>query len=553
MPVAHRVGPNGADSPSTVWPGIRLRSKRARVSIIASVFEFLDNGAFHTDLRLKMVEQSSGNALAAKVESNRSCFSPEQTRRSRASCAAAGILVPHSLRRSFALSPTVGRRSQARWSHPTMLLLAVLSVVGCSQSKKVQADRPLAVIASGDTAGWIVPCGCTSKQDGGLLRRATYVKQAREQANVVLVDVGGAPGGESPYEQLKFKAILRGELEMDIAAHNIGAAEAALGAETIRSLTKELRVPFVSCNVRDAAGRPLAESLRVVEAGGRKVAIVGALSPAFATKELGIAEPRSAILAAIAESKPKFDLLVVLAYLPENELQELAAGLPEADLVLGGPTRQPVAPRRSGPTTWAAATNKGKFLVNLRLPPADQPQWEGQVVELGPEWSDDEQQVENLDRFHAELAQRDFAASETGLVPALAENLPDDFRVTGTEACRTCHAADCSQWSESPHGRAWATLVEKHSQFDPYCQQCHTTGYGLPGGFESIARSPSRTDVGCESCHGPSLGHVEQTQTRTIYAARDRCVHCHDRENSPTFDYAVYWPQIEHGEVDGRK
>src|ERR1700745_4371010 len=35
------------------------------------------------------------------------------------------------------------------------------------------ADHPLVLVVSGDTAGWIVPCGCTSNQSGGLLRRGS--------------------------------------------------------------------------------------------------------------------------------------------------------------------------------------------------------------------------------------------------------------------------------------------------------------------------------------------------------------------------------------------
>ena len=340
---------------------------------------------------------------------------------------------------------------------------------------------------------------------------------------------------------------------MGLAAHNIGAAEAALGPEALRKLASEYKVPFVSCNVCDTSGRLVADSVRVVELDGRKIAVVGCLSPTYATAELNVSEPKSAVLSALAELDARCDAIVVLAYLDENELPELAASLPEADLVLGGPTHQPVAPRASGPTTWAAATNKGKFLVHLRRQAKNHPRWKGEVVELGPDWDDDERQVANLDRYHQELAKVDFRASQTGLAPELPADLPSEFRVAGTDNCTRCHANDCQTWSESPHGRAWATLVDKKSQFDPYCQQCHTTGYGLPAGFDSIARSPTRIEVGCESCHGPALAHVEQPRTATLYAAADRCTHCHDRENSPEFDYAAYWPQIEHGETEVEK
>lgn len=428
--------------------------------------------------------------------------------------------------------------------------LGGLLLAGCShEPPKAVESRPLAVVVSGDTAGWIVPCGCTSKQDGGLLRRATYVDEVRQAADVVLADAGGAPGGDSDYERLKFAAILRGELAMGLVAHNLGAAEAALGAETIRRLAEELKAPFVSCNVRDADGQLLAEPLRFAETSGRRIALAGVLSPSLGPAGLRVDEPRQAVLAALGGAREKFDVLVVLAYLPEDELPALAQALPEADLVLGGPTRQPVAPQRSGPTLWASATNKGKFLVDVRLPPGEENRWDGKIVELSPDWADHERQLENLRAFRQELALRDFSATETGLAPPLARDLPQGFRIAGGEACRQCHADACRQWDASSHSLAWQTLVEKQSQFDPACQQCHTTGYGQPGGFESVARSEKQTAVGCESCHGPSLAHAEQAKVRTIYAARDRCSRCHDRENSPGFAYDEYWPQIEHGKL----
>src|SRR5690349_20754720 len=73
------------------------------------------------------------------------------------------------------------------------------------------APRPLMVVISGDTAGWIVPCGCTSNQSGGLLRRGTFVKEQAAGHDVILADAGGAASGTSPYHQVKFEAILRGE------------------------------------------------------------------------------------------------------------------------------------------------------------------------------------------------------------------------------------------------------------------------------------------------------------------------------------------------------
>ncbi len=224
----------------------------------------------------------------------------------------------------------------------------------------------MALIVSGDTAGWIMPCGCTSNQSGGLPRRGTFVERTRGDHAVVLVDAGGAPGGTSAYERLKFEAILAGEQAMGVAAHNLGAAEATLGAEYLRELQKKLDFPFLSSNLRSESGELVAAATREVEAspGGIRIKLVGVVSPHLVGGPLKADQPRDAILRAI-ESSPASDALVVLAYLPEPELRQLAAELPEADLVVGGPTGQSIAPTNVGPTLLASATNKGKFLIEF--------------------------------------------------------------------------------------------------------------------------------------------------------------------------------------------
>src|SRR5262249_30727644 len=141
--------------------------------------------------------------------------------------------------------------------------------------------------------------------------------------------------------------------------------------------------------------------------------------------------------------------------------------------------------------------------------------WAGRIVEMDANLTDDATQKENLKRFHAELARHDFPATETGLAAALPIGLPKDYRLAGSAACKKCHTDDCKVWEESKHAHSWQTLTEKGSHIDPQCQLCHTTGYGLPGGFESVARSPRAVGVGCESCHGPAYTHTRRpSETR---------------------------------------
>ncbi len=443
--------------------------------------------------------------------------------------------------------------------------------------------RDLLLLISGDTQGWIVPCGCASNQSGGLLRRASLVDQRRKSGDVVVLDVGGASGGTAPYQRAKFEAILRGERLMGLAAHNIGEVEAQLGLDELQRLSAATGVTFLSANARDAAGRPLGEPHRLVEAAGRRLLVVGVLSPRYASGEVRVSAPKDAVLSILESATPDHDALVVLAWLPEDELRQLARELPEAALIIGGPTGQAVAPEPIGPVLVGAATKKGKFLIELTAPSAPDSKWTGRVLEVSSDHADHPDQVANLREFRQRLDAEDFAASQTGFAVTLPEPVPVGFSIAGTQSCRECHADDCTVWDESPHAHAWDTLVADGAHVDSFCQQCHTTGFGLPDGFVSTRRSappgvgrnsiPStldprrasadvptpeaevellrashdRTQVGCESCHGPSQAHVADPGKRTTFAARDRCLSCHDRENSPEFDFESYWQQIVHG------
>ncbi len=409
----------------------------------------------------------------------------------------------------------------------------------------------MSLVASGDTAGWIVPCGCASNQYGGLPRRASYVETLRSERDVIVADAGGAPAGTSPYDRLKFEAILRGELALGVAAHNVGAAEAALGPEYLGEVARRMDVPLVSANVRRRDGQLVAEPLRIVRAAGRRVALVGVLDPQYSTSQLQVDPPRDAVIEALRRAKGQYDAAVVLAYLPEDRLRSLAAAIPEVDVVVGGPTGQPIAPETTGPTLLASATHQGKFLARFDFAGRSPGRWTGSIVPMDEQWPDDPAQLANLRQYYGELTDRDFRADETGFGGPAQSGLPKDYRVAGTKSCRECHEEDDELWSASKHANAWDSLAQKGTQADPACQRCHATGYGLPGGFVSARRSRSLVHVGCESCHGPSQGHVRDAKVRTGFYARakDACARCHDRENSPKFEYDAYWAKIKHGQA----
>ncbi len=93
----------------------------------------------------------------------------------------------------------------------------------------------------------------------------------------------------------------------------------------------------------------------------------------------------------------------------------------------------------------------------------------------------------------------------------------------GPEKCRVCHPKQFKDWRETRMARSFEVLrpgaaveAKKIAKLDPdadythdsLCLSCHTTGYGLQGGFVSIEATPQMAGVTCEACHGPGGGYA---------------------------------------------
>ena len=111
------------------------------------------------------------------------------------------------------------------------------------------------------------------------------------------------------------------------------------------------------------------------------------------------------------------------------------------------------------------------------------------------------------------------------------KGLDEGAKYVGTGVCKKCHFKQYMSWKKTTMGRTFDVLkpgkaveAKKKTNLDPKkdytkepaCLPCHTTGYGLPGGY----RVPSEGDAGaaktakanegttCEACHGPGSKYV---------------------------------------------
>jgi hypothetical protein len=146
-------------------------------------------------------------------------------------------------------------------------------------------------------------------------------------------------------------------------------------------------------------------------------------------------------------------------------------------------------------------------------------------------------------------------------------------KFVSSKACQKCHPKQYESWSQTRMARSFEVLrpnvsveekklvgLDPEADYtrDSTCLPCHTTGYGMTGGFVSIEKTPEMAGVTCEACHGAGGMYVEQMKSvrgkamaektlkaaGLVYPPRDPvCRHCHN-EKSPfvgmdyVFDYS---------------
>jgi hypothetical protein len=114
----------------------------------------------------------------------------------------------------------------------------------------------------------------------------------------------------------------------------------------------------------------------------------------------------------------------------------------------------------------------------------------------------------------------------------------------GSEKCRSCHENEYNlfrKYSRKTQSFNHIMLMRNGLTEEEYreCLECHTTGFGKPGGFRSEKDTPLLKEVGCEACHGPGSLHVESSDRKDIkkIASEKDCTICHNQERVEAFRF----------------
>jgi len=114
----------------------------------------------------------------------------------------------------------------------------------------------------------------------------------------------------------------------------------------------------------------------------------------------------------------------------------------------------------------------------------------------------------------------------------------------GSDVCRSCHEREYNSFMKYAKKSKSFNSIERvkkglTEEEIKGCYVCHTTGYGRPGGFISIEKTPHLKNAGCEVCHGPGGFHVKSMNRQDIkrkMTLKD-CEVCHTSERVQAFRY----------------
>lgn len=451
--------------------------------------------------------------------------------------------------------------------------------------------RPdVTLVVTGQQHGYIEPCGCTGleRQKGGMARRFTFMKQLRDMGwNLLPVDAGNQVRRFGQQPAIKLQQTVKALKAMEYKAVGFGPDDIRLGVGDLLAVAAgDDDSMFASANVVLIDPSLMAKT-KVIETGGRKVGVTSVLDPesmgdAPKSDEILIEDAKVSTLSAVGElTAAGADFKVLLFFGKEETGQQLVRDVPGFDLLVaaggyGEPTFR-AEPIEGTETRMIVTGSKGMYagLVGIY---GDQPMKYARVP-LTHEFKDAPEMRQLMKEYQDQL--KVVGLGGLGLLPPIPHLSTNKF--VGSEKCGDCHTTAYEIWQGTPHAEATEHIVHPPEErgdvprhFDPECITCHVTGwnnvefYPYESGYLSLEESGHLTGSGCENCHGPGSAHVaaetdgadddvltalREEMRLTLENAREKCMECHDLDNSPDFHEPdafedIYWPEVEHYGLD---
>jgi len=384
-------------------------------------------------------------------------------------------------------------------------------------------------------------------------RRATYLDQVwNEGLPVLLVDAGDLFGRRQQVEMEQTRFLCEVTQSFGYDAIGLGEWDLNYGLEFLEEMIREYKLPFTSANVRfPDSGEPILPPYLIVEKGGIRFGIISVLDPekkiatmAAHDPVFDVRDPVATLRELIPEIRQQAQTIVLLSHMEDKGTEALLKEVQGVDIAVVGHTYRKFDNERAlGDVALLSAVHEGRYLgrADLSLDSEGVLQaFSVEVTAMDEKIADDPVVLEKVEAFKARL--EEFRLALRGDHQQVKGSDQESF--LSERSCRKCHEDAWETLKETRHQSALASLGKKGQTLNPDCLVCHVVGYEYKGGYDDRPPGNRLGNVQCEACHGYGTEHSRDGKYGK--RAASSCTQCHDKENSPNFDFATYWEKIKH-------
>ena len=410
-------------------------------------------------------------------------------------------------------------------------LAAVISMTAGPPSMRAEdTEKRIRIIYTNDTLGYLEPCGCGGRYEGGLARRATAIARlARFSPNCLALDSGNlARAGDTLGITCRLMA------RMKYCAVGVGEQDLAFRGEFLKQTAASGLMVIDSSQPKSKNVAPYL----IRELGGVKIGIVS-----YGAASQG---PAGAFQSAFQAARSLSDVLILLDQGGIATDQWLQAGN-APDIVIGGSPKGVIAEERVvGKTHIVPTSILGRHLgvADIRVLPSSSLDIEAQMLVIDKNTAEDKSVEKEIESFLLQPSRQ-----------AALMSRPQPYgksKYTAPENCAKCHAAIYRDWRQTKHASALSTLIAANRVI-PDCLPCHSEEYRRT--LKTTRRpSPSRpTGIECATCHAAVIPHPSKGPAAKRKVDPKLCIDCHNPERSPDFEQKLYLDKVSHRGAHNRQ
>lgn len=409
--------------------------------------------------------------------------------------------------------------------------------------------RAFALLFTADTNGYLQACGCTANQVGGLAKRATLLKQLREEYRrrgvaTVLLD-----GGNLAKDADTTAAVLAGMRRMGYQGVAAGTLERLAGGSFLAEAARQgvpafgFPVPAPGPARGPRARGPECAPFLVLRAGGFAVGVVSLGAGGRAGAAPARAPSAAAVGALLDRVRRRAGVVIAFSDLDAEQETRLVSAPPvrgRIDLLVS----------RAGPPGGRPTSGVGGVVpvgdhgavgaVEAVIGAAGRPVFAWRFEPVSDSLPGDDGVAAVVSAYYARQERSLIEASQRSEV---------DWTKLGYEpapTCVDCHREAGEKWAGAKHAKAAATLRDR-GRLVGSCLTCHSELYRRTGRFNPTLAA-AWEGVTCTTCHGDGIVHSALRSRDSIRrrVPESQCRTCHDPQNDPKFDYATYLEKIRH-------